>query len=228
MPHLLMAGATGSGKSMALHNFIANILINKNANVKLALVDPKRVEFFRYKRIKKLYGISSTVDESIKLFEDLVDEMEKRFKIIEKKKCRDLVEYNQKQKKQVPYIVLVVDEMADLMVDAKKEIEPLISKLAQKSRACGIHLIMATQRPSTNVITGIIKANFPSRISFKVSSMVDSRVIFDANGAEKLLGKGDGMINAPGFSFERFQGVFIPINELENIIGENKKNFLGW
>lgn len=228
MPHLLIAGATGSGKSMALHNFIANILINKDANVRLALVDPKRVEFFRYKKTKKLYSIASSVDESIELFKNLVDEMGDRFKILEKKKCRDLVEYNQKMKKQIPYIVLVVDEMADLMVDAKKEVEPLVSKLAQKSRACGIHLIMATQRPSTNVITGVIKANFPSRISFNVSSSIDSRVIFDINGAEKLLGKGDGIINAPSFSFERFQGTFIPVHELENIIDENKKSFLRW
>lgn len=228
MPHLLIAGATGSGKSMALHNFITNLLINKDANIKLALVDPKRVEFFRYKKIKKLYNLASTIEESIELFKDLIDEMEKRFKLIERKKCRDLVEYNQKKKKQIPYIVLIVDEMADLMVDAKKEIEPLISKLAQKSRACGIHLIMATQRPSTNVITGIIKANFPSRLSFKVSSAVDSRVVFDINGAEKLLGKGDGMINAPELSFVRFQGTFIPIHELNDIIKQDNKNFFRW
>jgi|10_taG_2_1085330.scaffolds.fasta_scaffold00170_16 S-DNA-T family DNA segregation ATPase FtsK/SpoIIIE len=228
MPHLLIAGATGSGKSMALHNFIINILINKDANVKLALVDPKRVEFFRYKRVKKIFNMASSVDESIELFSSLVVEMERRFKILEKKKCRNLIEYNEKKRKKIPYIVLVVDEMADLMVEAKKKIEPLISKLSQKSRACGIHLIMATQRPSTNVITGVIKANFPSRISFKVSSMVDSRIVFDTNGAEKLLGKGDGMISAPELPFVRFQGIFIPINELDNIIKENNKSILRW
>ena len=228
MPHLLIAGATGSGKSMALHNFICNMLINKDANVKLALVDPKRVEFFRYKKIKKVFNMAYSVEDSIELFDSLVDEMNKRFKILEKKKCRNLVEYNQNNKKQIPYIVLIVDEMADLMIDAKKQIEPLVSKLAQKSRACGIHLIMATQRPSTNVVTGVIKANFPSRISFKVSSMVDSRVVFDINGAEKLLGKGDGMINAPDLPFIRFQGTFIPIDELDDIIKQNKKSFFGW
>ena len=213
MPHLLIGGTTGSGKSILLHNIINSLMLNSKCE--FALIDTKRVEFSYYDNISRLFGpIARDVDGAILLFQELIEEMEERFKILEKNRCRDISEYPD-----MKYIVIIIDELADLMMIAKKDIQKLICRLAQKSRACGIHLVAATQRPSTDVVTGIIKANFPSRISCQVSSSTDSRTILDSNGAEKLAGKGDAIINTPNIKFKRFKGAFISQEEIkENVL----------
>lgn len=214
MPHLLIGGSTGSGKSILLQTIINSIILSK-ANFRLALIDPKRVEFSYYNNLSYLYGpISNDVFSSIDLLHKLVEEMDRRFFLFEKVGCRDISCY----KKPMPYIIIVIDELADLMMVSKKEVQILICRLAQKSRACGIHLVIATQRPSVNVITGLIKANFPSRISCKVSSIVDSRTILDRSGAEKLAGKGDAIIDCSYFNFKRFKGAYISEEEIKQNI----------
>jgi len=211
MPHLLIGGATGSGKSIMLQTMINGIAFSKS-NYQLALIDPKRVEFSYYDSLSKLYGpIARNVPDSIMLLQELIHEMDRRFLIFEKSGCRDISCY----KKSMPYIVVVIDELADLMMASKKEIQELICRLAQKSRACGIHLIVATQRPSVDVVTGLIKANFPSRISCRVSSAIDSRTILDRGGAERLAGKGDAIIDCPGYKFQRFKGAFIEEDDIQ-------------
>jgi S-DNA-T family DNA segregation ATPase FtsK/SpoIIIE len=204
LPHLLISGSTGSGKSILLHSIINGLLLN--SSTRLVLIDPKRVEFSYYDKLPELvHPIGKDIKTSISILQYLIDEMEFRFNVLEKYKARDISNY----KKYMPYIVLIIDEFADLMMASKKEVQELVCKLAQKSRACGIHLIISTQRPSVNVITGIIKANFSARISCKVSASVDSRTILDRNGAETLTGKGDAIINCNQYSFKRFKGAFI-------------------
>jgi len=207
MPHLLVAGATGSGKSMILQAAINSLLLNRSdRRVMLALVDPKQVEFSYYERIPHLFcPIARDVQSAHEVLESLVAEMDRRFTVLQKKRCRDISHYKGK----MPYIVLIVDELADLMMASKKSVQDLICRLAQKSRACGIHLMVATQRPSTDVVTGVIKANFPSRLSCHVSSAIDSRVVLDKNGAEKLAGRGDAILDGPDFPFVRFKGAFL-------------------
>jgi len=218
MPHLLIGGATGSGKSIMLQTIINSVILSRT-NCRLALIDPKRVEFSYYDNISDLYGpISRNVPASIILLQKLVHEMDRRFFVLEKAECRDISYY----KKPMPYIVVVIDELADLMMASKKEVQTLICRLAQKSRACGIHLIVATQRPSVDVVTGLIKANFPSRISCQVSSAVDSRTILDRGGAERLAGKGDAIIDCPQFNFKRFKGAFIKEDEISDNIRGSK------
>ena len=220
MPHLLVAGATGSGKSMILHSIINSLLVS-NENVKLVLIDPKRVEFSCYEKLSNLYGpIAKDIDSITCLLGDLISEMENRFLRLEKSGARDISDYKGK----MPYIVVVIDELSDLMMSAKKEMQEAICKLAQKSRACGIHLVVATQRPSVDIITGLIKANFPARICCQVSSSVDSRTVLDKNGAEKLTGKGDSILDCSGFKFKRFKGSFVT---KENIL-ENIKHKQSW
>jgi S-DNA-T family DNA segregation ATPase FtsK/SpoIIIE len=220
MPHLLVSGATGSGKSILLQTIINSLLL-KSTNYNLALIDTKRVEFSYYDGLLKLYGpIARDVDSANILLNNLIIEMENRFKVLEKSGCRDITYY----KGFMPYIVVVVDEFADLMVVSRKESQELICRLAQKSRACGIHLVVATQRPSVDVVTGLIKANFPSRISCQVSSSSDSRIVLDKNGAEKLSGKGDAIIDCPGFNFKRFKGSYLTEEE----IVYNVKNTRSW
>jgi len=205
MPHVLVGGTTGSGKSVMLHSMINSLLV-KNSGISLALIDPKRVEFSCYDGMLQLYGpIARNVQDSLELLQSLVAEMERRFVRLEKSGCRDIYSYN----KHMPFIVVVIDELADLMMVSKKTVQDLICRLAQKSRACGIHLITATQRPSVDVVTGLIKANFPARISCQVSSIVDSRTILDRVGAEKLVGKGDAIIDCQEYRFKRFKGSFI-------------------
>ena len=220
LPHLLISGSTGSGKSILLHSIINGLLLN--SSTKLALIDPKRVEFSYYDKLPELvHPIGKDVKTSISILQYLIDEMEFRFNVLEKYKARDISNY----KKYMPYIVLIIDEFADLMMASKKEVQELVCKLAQKSRACGIHLIISTQRPSVNVITGIIKANFSARISCKVSASVDSRTILDRNGAETLTGKGDAIINCNQYSFKRFKGAFI---EEKDIIKNVKRRGKIW
>ncbi len=218
MPHLLVSGATGSGKSILLQSIINSLLIS-DRHVNLALIDPKRVEFTYYDELSNLYGpISRNVDDSITLLENLVKEMDRRFLILEKHGARDIITYNG----HMPFIAVIIDELADLMMASKKMVQKLICRLAQKSRACGIHLVIATQRPSVDVVTGLIKANFPARISCQVSSAVDSRTVLDRNGAEILSGKGDAIINCSEYSFKRFKGSFLTEQEIINTINSKK------
>lgn len=218
MPHLLIAGTTGSGKSILLHTIINNLLIS-DKKYKLALIDPKRVEFTYYEKCSKLYApIAKNVEESIKLLDDLIVEMDSRFEILEKNNCRSIAEYNGK----MDYIVVVIDELADLMMASRKAAQDQICRLAQKSRSCGIHLVVATQRPSVDVVTGLIKANFPVRISCKVSAAIDSRVILDKNGAEKLVGKGDAIIDGMKFKFDRFKVAYISNEQIKHNVEKNQ------
>ena len=193
MPHLLVAGATGSGKSVMLNSIIISLLYqNSPANLKFILIDPKRVELTIYNNIPYLLApVITEVSKTINALKWAIGEMEKRFEVLSQAGKRDIGHYNRQTKDKMPYIVIIIDELADLMTVAGNEIEGLIVRLAQMSRAVGIHLILSTQRPSVNIITGLIKANVPNRIAFSVTSMADSRTIIDCSGAEKLLGKGD-------------------------------------
>jgi len=232
-PHLLVAGATGSGKSVCINCIIASILMRtKPDEVKLVMVDPKKVELSNYNGVPHLLMpvVTDPKKASVAL-QKIVHEMELRYDEFEAKKVKNIATYNAWVDKEnenrvdtdrirkMPYIVVIVDELADLMLVASKEVEDSIMRITQMARAAGIHLIVATQRPSTDVITGVVKANIPSRISFAVSSSIDSRTILDMTGAEKLLGKGDMLFlpmgeNAP----ERIQGAYVSDEELENII----------
>ncbi|MGN0748237.1 MAG: DNA translocase FtsK [Christensenellales bacterium] len=234
MPHLLVAGSTGSGKSVCLNSIIISLLYKSSPeDLKLILIDPKRVEFSMYNELPHLMlpNVITETDKAVNALTWAVNEMERRYGLFQESKARNLDEYNSTQAvlsgetKKLPFIVIIIDELADLMMLAKKDIEEKIMRLAQKARAAGIHLILATQRPSVNVITGTIKANFPSRIAFAVTSYVDSKTILDASGAEKLLGKGD-MLYAPSDQAEptRIQGCYIDGKEVDNVVEFIKKN----
>jgi len=225
MPHLLIAGTTGSGKSVLLHSILAGLMLSEK-NVKFALIDPKKVEFSYYSNIEQLmYPIVTEPDIALAMLSDLVDEMEIRFKAMSRASVNTIDDYNKKKSgNQMPHIVLVIDEFSDLMHTAKKAFQTKLCLLAQKSRACGIHIIMATQRPSVDVVTGLIKANFPARISCMVSSLIDSRVVLGCSGAEKLLGRGDALINSVGNDMVRFQGAYITPKEIEQICERYKRS----
>ena len=219
MPHLLIAGATGAGKTVCVNSIICSMLFKaKPDEVKFIMVDPKMVELAHFSGIPHL--IHPIITESKKAFFALnwaVEEMERRYKTLAEAGARNIGAYN-KGKGKLPYIVVVVDELADLMLVARESIETTIQRLAQLSRAVGIHLILATQRPSVDVITGVIKANFPARISFKVSSKVDSRTVLDVMGADKLLGKGDLLFLDPGtIGLTRAQASFLDDEDIENL-----------
>jgi S-DNA-T family DNA segregation ATPase FtsK/SpoIIIE len=233
MPHLLIAGTTGSGKSVCLNTIIASMLYrNKPDRVKFVMIDPKRVELSIYQAIPHL--IAPVVSETKKAAAALawcVEQMENRYKLLAEIGVRNLDSYNalltekvpskkimgRNDLKFLPHIVIIIDELADLMMVAKNEVEEYIIRLAQMARAVGMHLILATQRPSVNVITGIIKANFPSRIAFQVSSKVDSRTILDLNGAEALMGRGDMLYSPGGAKPFRIQGCFVSDGEVERL-----------
>jgi S-DNA-T family DNA segregation ATPase FtsK/SpoIIIE len=233
MPHLLIAGATGTGKSVALNSMICSLLYKSTPDeVKLIMIDPKRIELSSYDGIPHL--ITPVVIDVKKATNALfwaVREMERRYELLSEKKSRNLRQYNQKIGKEknsdkdqpsekLPYIVIVIDELADLMLAASRNVEIALTRLAQMARAAGIHLILATQRPSVDVLTGIIKANFPTRLTFQVSSKTDSRTIIDTNGAENLLGDGDMLFLPPGTAkLQRIHGAFISEEELIRIIG---------
>lgn len=216
MPHLLIAGQTGSGKSVFLNTLILSLIYTKRPEeVRLALVDPKRVEMASYKNIPHLIRpIVTESEDALELFSYLIEEMENRYTRLSSAGVRNIESYNESHPK-MPYIVAIVDEMADLMMTASKDLEPMIVRLAQLSRAVGIHLVLATQKPTVKVITGLIKSNMPSRISFEVASKTDSRVILDCNGAESLIGKGDMLMQCPGSSEpERYHGAWVSDGEI--------------
>ena len=244
MPHLLMAGATGQGKSVGLNAVLSSLLYKKHpAEVKFVLVDPKKVELTLYNKIERHYlaklpdseeAIITDNKKVINTLNSLCIEMDNRYELLKNAACRNIVEYNKKFKSRklnpndghqyLPYIVLVVDEFADLIMTAGKEVETPIARLAQLARAIGIHLIIATQRPSVNVITGVIKANFPARIAFRVTSKIDSRTILDSSGADQLIGRGD-MLFTQGNELIRIQCAFVDTPEIEQLtdyIGSQK------
>jgi len=236
MPHLLMAGATGQGKSVGLNAILVSILYKKHpSQVKFVLVDPKKVELTLYNKIERHFlaklpgeedAIITDTSKVVKTLNSLCIEMDNRYELLKEAGVRTIKEYNakfierrlnpEKGHGYMPYIVLVIDEFADLIMTAGKEVETPIARLAQLARAIGIHLIVATQRPSTNIITGVIKANFPARIAFRVTSQIDSRTILDSKGAEQLIGRGD-MLLSHGSDLTRIQCAFVDTPEVEQI-----------
>ncbi|MCI4669030.1 MAG: DNA translocase FtsK [Bacteroidia bacterium] len=237
MPHLLIAGATGQGKSVGLNTIIASLLYKKHpAEVKFILIDPKKVEMSLYQTLTYHFlamlpdqeePIITDVREAVNVLKSLCIEMDNRYDLLKKARVRNIQEYNgkftgrklspRKRHRFLPYIVLMIDELADMMMTAGKEVEMPIARLAQLARAVGIHLVVATQRPSVNVITGIIKANFPARMSYRVTSKVDSRTILDANGADQLIGRGDLLLST-GSELIRIQNAFIDTPEVERMV----------
>jgi S-DNA-T family DNA segregation ATPase FtsK/SpoIIIE len=237
MPHLLVAGATGQGKSVGINVILMSLLYKKHpSQVKMILIDPKKVELFPYAHLENHFlgflpdqqePIVTDTTKVIHTLNSLVIEMENRYDLLKKAETRNITEYNDKfvarrlnpnkGHRFLPYIVLIIDEFADLIMTAGKEVELPIGRLAQLARAVGIHLIIATQRPSVNIITGIIKANFPARIAFKVASKVDSRTILDSGGAEQLIGRGDMLLSVGG-DIIRLQSAFVDTPEVERVI----------
>ena len=237
MPHLLVAGATGQGKSVGINSIIMSLLYKKHpSQVKLVMIDPKKVELFPYAKLESHFlaflpgqtePITTETTKVIHILNSLCIEMDQRYDLLKKAAARNIKEYNEKfvarrlnpekGHKFLPFIVLVIDEFADLIMTAGKEVEMPIARLAQLSRAVGIHLVIATQRPSVNIITGVIKANFPARIAYKVTAKVDSRTILDSGGADQLIGRGD-MLLSNGGDVVRLQGAFVDTPEVEEVI----------
>jgi S-DNA-T family DNA segregation ATPase FtsK/SpoIIIE len=231
MPHILVAGATGSGKSVTLNTMLLSLLFSATPQeVKLLLIDPKRLELSMYENIPHLMApVIYKPREAAQVLHKIVQEMQRRYQVLAERGVRNIEGYNQKSlassasgggssEPSLPYIVVIIDELADLMLVSAREVEDALMRLAQMARAAGIHLIVATQRPSVDVLTGIIKANFPARISFQVSSKTDSRTILDANGAEQLLGKGDMLFLAPGTGkLLRVHGAYVSEPEIQKV-----------
>src|SRR5581483_8931143 len=243
LPHLLIAGATNSGKSVMMHSLIQSILFRARPDeVKFLMIDPKRIELSLYDGIPHLYdpktppdrvGVITHSKEAAKSLKAMIAVMESRYEKFQAYRARDIESFNAEAAKRGDppeyYIVVVIDELADLMVVSRDIVEDSIQRLAQMARAVGIHLVLATQRPSVDVITGVIKANLPSRIALRVASKVDSKVILDGNGAESLLGKGDMLYMAPGQDPARVQGCFVSTEELgkvvDHLICQGKPNY---
>jgi S-DNA-T family DNA segregation ATPase FtsK/SpoIIIE len=236
MPHVLIAGATGAGKSVMINSMICSILFNAAPDeIQFLMIDPKMVELTNYDGVPHLIApVVSNPKKAAYALRNAVGIMEERYRLLAEKKVRNIESYNKLLRKDsergkegaapMPYLVIVIDELADLMILAQNEVEDSITRLAQLSRAVGIHLMIATQRPSTNVITGIIKANLPVRISFQVASKIDSRVILDANGAEQLLGKGDMLYLPPGTNrLERIHGAYISESDVNRLVANLKQ-----
>ncbi|MCR5445903.1 MAG: DNA translocase FtsK [Bacteroidales bacterium] len=238
MPHLLMAGATGTGKSVGLNAVLASLLYKKHpSELKLVLVDPKKVEFSLYSALERHYlakmpdeeeAVITDVKKVVRTLNSLCIEMDSRYDLLKQAKVRKITEYNEKFCKRMlnpanghrflPYIVVVIDEFGDLIMTAGKEVELPIARLAQLARAVGIHLIIATQRPTTNIITGTIKANFPARVAFRVTSGIDSKTILDTGGAQQLIGRGDMLISLAGKDMIRLQCALIDTPEIERLV----------
>ncbi|HPZ81663.1 MAG TPA: DNA translocase FtsK, partial [Candidatus Atribacteria bacterium] len=222
-PHLLIAGATGSGKSVCINSILASLLYRATPNdLRIGLIDPKRVELSLYAGLPHLCApVISDIRWVVRFLKWLCREMDTRYELLSEVSARNVEEYNQavEEEEKLPYVVIVIDELADLMMTAPGEVESCLCRLAQIARAVGMHLVVATQRPSVDVITGLIKANFPSRLAFAVSSQVDSRTILDSPGAEKLLGNGDLLFAPLGVSKPiRGQGAFISTSETKNLV----------
>lgn len=235
-PHLLIAGATGSGKSVCMSTLILSLLYKfRPDELELVLIDPKRVEFGLFKTVPHLiHSVVTEAKPAVQVLKWVVAEMERRYQVLADKQVRNLAGYNQKAEAEgfpkMPYQVVIIDELADLMMTSKGEAEGALARIAQLSRAVGIHTIIATQRPSVNVITGVIKANYPTRIAFQVSSNVDSRTILDCKGAESLLGQGDFLFNPPGIArLIRIQSPLVQDHEIttvvENISAQRQPTF---
>jgi S-DNA-T family DNA segregation ATPase FtsK/SpoIIIE len=227
LPHLLIAGATGSGKSVCVNSIITSLIYNYDQKyLKFILIDPKMVELQIYNGLPHLLSPVITEPHRVPyVLKWALNEMERRYRLLSKINCRDIERFNEKnefegsRQERLPFIIIIIDELADLMMVASKDIEGYITRIAQKARAVGIHLVLATQRPSVDIITGVIKANFPARIAFQVAQKIDSRTIIDQNGAEKLLGKGDLLYQSPMSSIPvRIQGGYISIEEIESIV----------
>jgi S-DNA-T family DNA segregation ATPase FtsK/SpoIIIE len=239
MPHVLIAGSTGSGKSICLNSILAGVLLTCTPDeVKMVLIDPKRVEMTQFRDIPHLLvPVLTEAKKAAGVLEGLTDLMDKRYAVFEQLRIRQITSYNRMKREEIveklagagmdpsrveypmPYIIVVVDELSDLMLVSSREVENAIIRLAQKSRAVGIHLVLSTQRPSSDVITGMIKANMPARVAFKVTSMVESRVILDQNGADKLLGAGDMLYLPPKVShLVRAQGTYVSDDEVNRLV----------
>ena len=234
MPHLLVAGATGAGKSVCINTIIVSILYKaKPDEVKFIMIDPKKLELATYKSLVGYHLITApnldeyvmtTAENAVGILNSAIDEMERRFQVFSDARVRNIAEYHDRcnsndELERIPYVVVLIDELADLMMTSGRAVEEPITRLAQKARAVGIHLVVATQRPSVDVITGLIKSNFPARISFQVSSKIDSRTILDQMGAEKLLGRGDMLFLLPGSASPiRLHNAFIQLEEIEKIM----------
>jgi S-DNA-T family DNA segregation ATPase FtsK/SpoIIIE len=247
MPHLMVAGATGQGKSVGINSIIVSLLYKKHpSEVKFVMIDPKKVELFPFNGLENHFlsflpdedeAIVTDTEKVVYTLNSLMIEMDNRYNLLKKAKARNIKEYNIKFRDRklnpnnghrfFPYLILVIDEFADLIMTAGKEVELPIARLAQLSRAVGIHLILATQRPSVNIITGVIKANFPARIAFKVTAKVDSRTILDTQGAEQLIGRGDLLLSVGGSNIVRLQGAFVDTPEIERIVThiENQQGY---
>jgi S-DNA-T family DNA segregation ATPase FtsK/SpoIIIE len=227
MPHLLIAGATGAGKSVCVNSLIVSLLLQKSPDeLKFIMIDPKMVELKIYNGIPHLLTeVVTDPRNASKALRWVIYEMENRYRKLDQCYTRDIKGYNAKASEKLPYIVVIVDEFANLMAISQKEVEDACVRLASMSRAVGIHLIMSTQRPSVDVITGLIKANFPYRIAFQVASKTDSRTILDFSGAEKLLGSGDMLFSPAGsMNIARVQGAYISEDEIYEIVKSLKKN----
>jgi S-DNA-T family DNA segregation ATPase FtsK/SpoIIIE len=224
-PHVLVAGTTGSGKSVFLNALVTGLAYGYSTDaVRLVLVDPKMVEFSIYNGLPHLlHPVVTDAAVCGDLLSYLTEEMNRRYRLLAESECRDIRSFRHKAASTgsagMPYIVVIIDEFADLFLAKTSDLETLIVRLAQKARAIGIHLVMATQRPSTDVVKGLIKANFPSRLAFRVSTGVDSRVILDEEGAESLLGNGDMLLKSPEFSgLQRLHGAYVSQEEIEGVI----------
>jgi S-DNA-T family DNA segregation ATPase FtsK/SpoIIIE len=241
MPHLLIAGATGTGKTIGLNSVILSLIYrNPPSHVRFILVDPKRVEFPVYNELPHLLTpVILDTQRAINALKWLVKEMERRFQVLSQARCRDIGAYHSisqgaakdpEEFEPMPYIVLIIDELADLMAARGKELEGMIVRLAQMARAVGIHLVLATQRPSVEIITGLIKANITSRVAFQVASQVDSRTILDGAGAEKLLGQGDMLYISSDFTRpKRIQGAYVSDKDVKRVaswISKESKDFV--
>ena len=227
LPHLLVAGTTGAGKSVALNCFLYTLIKNLTPeNLKLLIIDPKQVEFILYNNSKYLWRpIVTELDKAAEILDELIDEMNARYCLLAENKVKNIVDLR-RAGVELPYIVCVIDEFADLVQTQGKIIEENIQNLAQKARAAGIHIILATQRPSVDVITGTIKANFPNRLAFRVASAFDSKTILNESGAEKLLGCGDSFLSKEGGRIERIQSAYISDSKLAEFLAPLKSEFI--